>query len=239
MFISHNKENRHDDNKFSIVVDGDVITLTFSINYNKIQIDKEFSLNIAKNLDKVIQVEMVNFADRGDIVIRELYRTADYALNGNDARCEPIPIARLSVSADKSDIALHIFGHISEVPEDLEIVERDWHTNISKFLCEHSAYYKQRFLKYANKVTIAQNSDIRDTLAYLEAQVDALTRLLLKSEDSDAQEILQKADKYSVLNIKDKSKLLQEIETNKAKVRGLQQSYYTSQEYLEQKENDV
>ena len=70
--------------------------------------------------------------------------------------------------------------------------------------------------------------DIYNTVTYLESQVDALTRLILQltNSNSEAAKILRKADKYSVLDIKDKDKILQELETDKKNVRDMQKEYY-------------
>ena len=70
--------------------------------------------------------------------------------------------------------------------------------------------------------------DIYNTVTYLESQVDALTRLVLQltNSNSEAAKILRKADKYSVLDIKNEDKILQEFETDKKNVRDMQKEYY-------------
>ena len=70
--------------------------------------------------------------------------------------------------------------------------------------------------------------DQRDSVAYLEAQVDVLTRLFIQLHPElkgDLIEILRCADERSVLNMKNKARLLKEFE-HKADVRKVQADFY-------------
>ena len=66
------------------------------------------------------------------------------------------------------------------------------------------------------------------SIAYLEVQVDILTRILLATlpEDSKYSKVLKAADEQSILDIKPEDALLEEITDGKARVRELQQKYY-------------
>lgn len=71
--------------------------------------------------------------------------------------------------------------------------------------------------------------DQRDSVAYLEAQVDLLTRLYLESHANKSGELidlLRLADSSSVLNVKSKDSLIKEFTEKKTLVRQAQQEYY-------------
>lgn len=78
--------------------------------------------------------------------------------------------------------------------------------------------------------------DQRDSVSYLEAQVDILTRLVLELHKDDTRpltEILRKADEHSVLNIKDEDSLIKEFINKKSWVRTVQKDYYEAKKALE------
>ena len=71
--------------------------------------------------------------------------------------------------------------------------------------------------------------DQRNSVAYLEAQVDLLTRLYLQDHPEKTNtliELLKQADSHSVLNIKNETKLTKEFTENKALVRQVQEEFY-------------
>ena len=78
--------------------------------------------------------------------------------------------------------------------------------------------------------------DQRDSVSYLEAQVDILTRLVLelhKDDTSPLVNILRQADEQSVLAIKGADALSQEFLKKKAWVRTVQKDYYEAKKALE------
>lgn len=230
MIYSHNSVNRNEDESFSFTVDGDSITLNCKVNFSGKIHESSVTFNVQESKGKVMQADMVNFSDRGDIILRRLYSVADTALDGVDSRFEPRPLARLSVSEDGTDAIFHVLGHVENPPEGITLIERDVENiGIAAFMSEQSPFFNETFLKYQSKKKITDNSDIRNSIAYLEAQVDSLTRIILSlvSDDSEARRILAKADESSILDIKSEDKLMKEFE-NKKNVRSLQQDFYTS-----------
>lgn len=234
MIYSHNSCNRNDGESFSFSVDGNKITLTFTVNFADEMRTKSIDFNLEDYRGKVVQAEMVNFKDRGEIMIHSLYTTADYALDGMDSRFEPRPIARLALNEDGTDGIFHVLGHVEKPPDNINLAERDVQTCLPVFLSEKCPYFKTVFEKFLSKKNIADNIDIRDSLAYIEAQLDALTRIVLElvKDDSEARRILAKADESSILNIKPEEKLLNEF-GHKEKLRTYQQTFYTDVERIE------
>lgn len=89
------------------------------------------------------------------------------------------------------------------------------------------------------KEDICKNAPVLDSLAYLEAQVDVLSKMvfLLAKANKDYKYILENSipefQKYkeavesnSILNIKNMERCIDEININKKKVRELQKEYY-------------
>lgn len=235
MIYSHNKTNRHEGKEFSLSVDANKITLSFTVEFSDAKRTKTIEFNLEECKGKVMQAEMVNCSDRGDVIIHPMYSTADYALDGVDARYEPRSIARIALSEDGTDGILHIIGHVDKPPEEIELIERDTQTCLPVFLSEYCPYFKTTFKKYQSKKKISDNVDMRNSLAYLETQVDALTRIVLSlvSDDSEARRILAKAEESSILNIKTEDKLLEEFE-NKKTLRAYQEAFYTDIKKLEE-----
>lgn len=101
------------------------------------------------------------------------------------------------------------------------------------YMAEHSEF-AQRIMthlwsKHQNTV---KWMDVYSNMAYLEAQVDALTRLVLKLAGdkyagTDEVAILAEADKYSVLDIKTADNMLKEFKEDKGNVRRRQTNLYT------------
>lgn len=91
-----------------------------------------------------------------------------------------------------------------------------------------SPEFNDLFKKRTYKMELMQKVDIYNTIAYLEAQVDVLTRIILSNKaghDENLIDSLEKADKYSVLNIKPREYVNQEFDAKK-KMRELQEEYY-------------
>lgn len=224
MIFSHQKAKEGE--TFKLSVHGDTITLDYDVIFCDMEEKGSVSFSIYDTRGKVIQADLVNFSDRGELKIHELYHIADFSLDGIDARFYPRPLCRLSVSEDGTDSIMHIFGNVSD-SGGVEMVERTWQQNIVVFLSEKSPFYASKFEEFKKKKKITDSTDIRDSLAYLDAQVDALTRIVLAlvPDDSEARRILARAEEASILDIKSEEKLLAEFE-HKQKVREAQKAFY-------------
>ena len=143
---------------------------------------------------------------------------------------------------------------VHENPDDSVILVSNYHPTIEGFenvvLDSSDTNLKMYYL--------AQNDQVADTilckvtlkrkflrrfeklnsLSYLEAQVDILTRLVLEMYDGDNQklkQLLQTADNYSVLDIKDDELVDAEFTKHKHDIRELQEQYYIDRDKLEDK----
>lgn len=150
-----------------------------------------------------------------------------------DANSEPI--MTYSVSPDKQEIVI-LFRTGVDKPAfegDVEYIEFNFEKDKSFVhrMSGASEFVKSRVDRYYEKrKDIIEDIDIYNTVSYLEAQVDALTRLVLKLTDKDTDEvnILKEADKYSVLDIKTTDNMIREFKEDKGNARKRQTAFYTT-----------
>ena len=142
---------------------------------------------------------------------------------------EEYKLCRVSIAPDCKDIVIFLEKATDYICPDANnvVVPKDIITK-TQIIQQYSPFYKERCDYIHKKVTMMKSVDIYNTVTYLESQVDALTRLVLQltNSNSEAAKILRKADKYSVLDIKDEDNILQEFETDKKNVRDMQKEYY-------------
>lgn len=113
------------------------------------------------------------------------------------------------------------FGSATE-----EIVEAGTrpYTCFSSYGEEAASFMKRDRLKKTALVDI----NFLDSLSYLEAQTDVLTKIILESglaDKDELKEVLAKADTYGVWRVNSKDRLLQKM-SKKQKFRRLQTAYY-------------
>ena len=139
-----------------------------------------------------------------------------------------LKIARISISDDAKDNLVYLNQAYNLKSNNFEIAPLDKNKiTISGIMKQLSPFFAKRFNQWKNKSKIMNTVDIYDSISYLEAQVDALTKLVLKltTDDSEEKKILTAADSSSVLNIKSEDSILKEFQ-NKKLVRDLQKGYY-------------
>lgn len=91
-----------------------------------------------------------------------------------------------------------------------------------------SPAFAEAFTKYRAKQYMINHTDVYASISYMEAQLDALTRIVLAglADGNPYKPILEAADAHSVLDIKDAGKAVAELNADKAAVRALQKQYY-------------
>lgn len=150
-----------------------------------------------------------------------------------DMRCR---VFRIYVSKEIENSIIQIFsGH--EAIDGFEDIIEDGDVELRMFNLVRRDAQIQHLLDLARlKSAMLGEVDQRDSVSYLEAQVDILTRLVLELHKDDTKpltEILRKADEYSVLNIKNEAALAKEFVNKKAWVRTVQKDYYEAKKELE------
>ena len=145
-------------------------------------------------------------------------------------------IFRIFVNENIDDSIIQIFsGH--EAIEGFEDIVEDGELELRMHNLIRCDSNVARVLELARlKSAMLGEVDQRDSVSYLEAQVDILTRVILAvlPDNKDVLvELLRKADARSVLNIKDRAALEKEFVAKKDWVRKVQKDYYEAKKALE------
>lgn len=145
-------------------------------------------------------------------------------------------VFRIYVKENIDDSLIQLFkGH--EAIEGFEDIVEDGDPQVRMYnLARRDPEIGKLIRKSRLKCDMLGVVDQRDSVSYLEAQVDILTRLVLELHQGDTRpltEILRKADEHSVLNIKDEDALVNEFVSKKAWVRTVQKDYYEAKKALE------
>ena len=146
-------------------------------------------------------------------------------------------VFRIFVNEDIGNSIIQIFGGHEEI-EGFENIVEDGDLELRMYNLVRRDVNAAHMLKLARlKCEMLGVVDQRDSVSYLEAQVDILTRLVLAlhpGDDSTLINILRKADEHSVLNIKDAEALAKEFTAKKAWVRTVQKDYYEAKKAIEE-----
>ena len=228
----------------------------------------EFIIDLKGYVNKKYDIKLMysDWAGKGVLLsIRESYtrlemktieifnKIADGTIDNNHHVIYPdANLIRIIFNKDCSEIiVLNIQDFLEESKDtlekySLELLDRDKKSG-TEYLCEKSSYLKSIIEKRKIKEDIIIKNDIYNSISYLEAQLDAVTKLLLAilkkynidlsdTELANAMFAVSKANEYSVLNIKSIDKVLEEFE-NKKQMRELQTKYYDEKSKLEESTN--
>lgn len=172
------------------------------------------------------------YTDRFDTArMRDFNETAKRDLGYN-------PLLNFAVNEDASEVIIFLrertYKPDYQNAEYVELPNGVWRSYIL-YLKENSEFCRKKIEKYEQKrKDVIEHVDTYASISYLESQVDALTRLVLKLttdklKGTDEYKVLEEADKHSVLDIKDIENISQEFKKDKGNVRTRQNKLYVSQ----------
>jgi len=136
-----------------------------------------------------------------------------------------------SVFFDGDDVLLYFRGNYSDIDGVENIDISDYSNSLSAF-AKNNENANKVITKLSNKQSFLSDVDPLDSICYLEAQVDLLTKIILNSNltiSDDDREILQAADTFGIYRNNTKEQLLQKME-DKNKFRTKQLEYYETKE---------
>ncbi len=176
----------------------------------------------------VLQANLINTEVFNEFHVVEIMQLFDSRTYGVRPMMEGIKVAVIVIE-ENSDITVALLrdtANLDTNADEVMVYERDV-TSIFA-IKENSPYYAKMWDKLKVKGPFLSNVDVFNSVSYLEAQVDVLTRALLSLLPVGAswREFLLAADAHSVLDIKAREKVLAEFNEGKARMRGLQQTYY-------------
>ena len=200
----------------------------------------DINLDLKKWVGQIVEARVV-MTDRG-YEISYFSPMKNYAIaNGMPTSPENkselrLRVFRLYVKENIDDSIIQVIHGHEEIEGFENIVEDEDPSlrmyNLVRRDPEAAKYMKKTRLKCDMLGVVDQ----RDSVSYLEAQVDILTRLVLelhKDDNSSLVGILRQADEHSVLAIKGEDALVNEFLKKKAWVRTVQKDYYEAKHKLE------
>lgn len=160
----------------------------------------------------------------------------NYALGGNLPnrlfRKGEFRLVRMMVNATGDDAVIQLMKPSEEI-EGFENVIMEPTKTMMASLMDNSPEAAAIINKHQLKSLLLSNIDARDSITYLEIQLDALTRYILSDKtDENALAILNKAMESNALDARGQEALLGEF-THKANVREQLQTYYAATQDLE------
>lgn len=212
---------------YAISKDGAGVYFSFSGKVRGYDINESVSIPFSKYKGKILNMSL-QWTHKCEIHISPLYEMTSRYYVSAEQNNEAYILCRVSISDDCNDIVVFLQRATDYKCPDAQNTYIPAGMTKAQIMMQCSPYYKNRAEHFNKKCDVMKSVDIYNTVTYLESQVDALTRLILQltNSNSEAAKILRKADKYSVLDIKDEDKILQELETDKKNVRDMQKEYY-------------
>lgn len=226
------EEEKNIKDSFKISLSSSILSCSFTL--GEINLEKSFSINLADNKNLAIEVNLLSLDNPYTLAIYPCFTSYSFAnrLPGKQLNSPDIRIMRIYVNKDGTDCDIHLLTSLASEVEGLVnvIIPEDYsHTKAMK---EYSEYGKNILEKVKKKSALLGNLDNGNSIAYLEAQVDVLTRYVLNKhmndiDDEELRAILLAANSHSILDIKSKEKLIEEMK-HKAHTRQEQLKYYAN-----------
>ena len=212
----------------------------FDLKVSFTQFGREFTrtkrYNYAEYKGKAIQINIQNTEFVMEMTDYEIFSYVDKYANvkNSQSRRSVFDIARVVFDEECKNVIILFKYHTNKIG-NVERIPFDYinYTGVG-ILKKHSEFFKKLHDKYTTKSKMINQIDQYNSIAYLESQVDILTRLVLKllsanniidEEKEILAGILSKVEENSVLDIKDIESVMKEFE-NKKHVRELQRKYY-------------
>jgi hypothetical protein len=119
--------------------------------------------------------------------------------------------------------------------ENIQLVKVKRDKPAAGLMRQHSAFFRNFYdKKFLPKCELIKDTDIYDSVAYIEAQTDILTAALLEilPEDSSYRELLTAAGEHSVLKMKDEASIMAMLNKDKGGFRQKQRAYREKRKLL-------
>lgn len=209
---------------YTIEFENGVLTLgVVSVNFNNKEFSGEIEIDCANNTHSVFDVRIRENMDDVGLSAYKIFNYIDQHSNLYNKKIDGQKVARVLV--DSEDVWLYLSFNSDEI-EGFDNVIDDGSKSTTGLLQEKSEWFKEQIALFKKKSKMLNGVDNFKSLAYLEAQVDLLTRIALGNTDSGLLAALQVADDYSVLNMKPLEDVEAEFTTGKKALREMQEAYY-------------
>lgn len=204
---------------------GDII-IKVEYNYREVLRTKEFVYNKLENVGNFIQVDCGTFTYGFDFIQYNVLDIIDNQFYKSRIQHPHDTIFRILFEPNGNILIMWLRPY--KAIKGFNNIEMDTNKTVMGAFVDNSKWFANRYKTIRKKATLLNYTDIYKSVAYLEAQVDVLTRALLTvlPKDSELYNTLIEADRNSVLNIKPLNDIQDEFKVSKANFRNLQEKYY-------------
>lgn len=219
--------------QFSFDAETGVLSGTVGMTRNSSDLIRDFSVDLNLWKGKVLDATLMT-TDKGyEVVIYNAFQ--NYAMGNGMPECSKNhrwaiqKLFRVVVHENLDDSLIQVRQGHDEIEGFENILETGDIRLTAYNLAQHDELAAEIIAKARRKSDLLGKIDQRDSVSYLEAQVDILTRLYLQDHPEAAGELVQllkKADSHSILDIKNTDRIQEEFDEKKALVRTAQQEYY-------------
>lgn len=232
--------------------------INFILDLTECYVNKKYSIQLMYNdwKGKVAQLKVMDSYKRMELISMEIFNLISprtYSDN-NAAHWPDANIIKVFFNEDCSKISILLVQPNVKFSESILkkylVISLDRDTKSgTEWMIEKNEHFRSVIEKRKIKTNVILNNDIYNSISYLEAQLDSVTKLLLKvidkynidisndTELSNAMSAVSEANKYSVLDIKPIDKILEEF-NNKKQMRELQKKYYEEKNKLTESFNE-
>lgn len=211
---------------YVIGLDNNILSLTVSTKYRGKEVTLAQNIDLSIQENKLLELQIRDSMNKTELSCYEVFKfvnlitgTREYSYIGNK-------VARILIDKDNDICYVMLFLRTKDI-DGFKNILQDNNLSATGMLQSVCPWFKERCFKIERKRKLINDVDIYKSIAYLEAQVDLLTRLAIQyAPTSELVDLLKIADKYSVLNNKPDEDIKNEFEVNKAGFREQQEKYY-------------
>lgn len=213
--------------EYSVTETNEDIVIHVNFKYRNEWHKKDFSYNKEESKGKFLQVDAGRFTYGFSFIQYNVLDILDNMFFKSRTQHPHETIFRVLFEPD-GNILIALLKPYHAI-EGFNNIEMDNNKTVLGAFVDNSPWFAERYALIRKKAELLNLTDVYKSVSYLEAQVDVLTRALLSllPNNSSLYETLQKADEYSVLNMKPLSDIQKEFTESKANFRALQEEYFT------------
>ena len=230
-----NKNESEQKPSYKISEDAGYFTIACHVPFNKNANDFrdiKVSFDTLKYKGEVYDFYAKDEKERSMIEPVQAYRYI-YHRGKNTACSGQTYLFRIAVDPSGSSMAV-VLGFQCENIAGYEnsVMEQDGGMTGIAYLMEEMPFVRNIVDKSVIKYDMLKEIDEHDSISYLEAQVDILTRIILSkmNKGDNLYDLLKLADDSSVLDVKSEDSIKEEFTDKKAKVRKYQKKYISRKE---------
>lgn len=235
----------HEEGEEIVVEESPVVE--YSVSENELQVELGFTVYWDNNnredttsysrtlsktdyMGKALQINLDDGNETKELIVMRIFDFADRytGLVHSNASAGALPLVRIVFDDQTGDVIVMLLVRSNEI-EGFENYETDPKLTRTGNMRKYSPMLVELTDRRLQKSLLLNEVDYYDSLSYLEAQVDLLTKVvmeLMPDAESECYQLLMAADEYSVINIKPVEKIRKAFNEKKKRFRYLQDQYY-------------